>query len=466
MQVRLALILALGVLAAGCGGGGGDAPAAEAASLAPADALAYLTIDTSSGSAQLQSASSVLDKFPFKGTLLRSIRSSLAKNGVNVAALRSSIGPELDVAVLNVDGNTSAVGFTQPKDEKAFDAQLARGPTPSVHATIGGWTVFADTQAALDAVRHRTASLAAAAAFRAALMTVPNDAIVRAYASTGGLQAALGRAAGTLGAAGTTRGPVAKAQWVAAALTSQDGAFKLEVHAKGETAAGVPTGAGLAGQIPSGSLVALSLAGGGRGVSARVKQQTSALSRRVGFDLGALLDALGGPVIAYVKAGTPIPEVTVAARPPHPARTAKAVGQLVVRLAHGAGTAVPTPVQGGLLDKVDLGSIAFYYGVSHDEVVVTDSANALSELQSGSARLADDGIFKEAKDGAGMPDASQGFLYVDLEHGVPALQEILRLANRKLPATVAANIRPLRSLLAFGSRDGDVESFVVYLKTS
>ena len=126
--------------------------------------------------------------------------------------------------------------------------------------------MFADKQAFLDAVKNRAANLSDDATYQEAAKTIPasGDAILRAYAATAGLQAALGAASSSLGAAGSSLGPVAQSKWTSASLTSQDGALKLEVHAKtsATTAAAAP-GTGLARKIPSGSIVALSLTGGG-----------------------------------------------------------------------------------------------------------------------------------------------------------------------------------------------------------
>jgi len=72
----------------------------------------------------------------------------------------------------------------------------------------------------------------------------------------------------------------------------------------------------------------------------------------------------------------------------------------------------------------------------------------------------------EAKDGAGMTDSGQGFLFLDIKDALPALSGFAQLANQTLPPAVENNLRPLRSLLLFGSRDGDLQSFVVYVKTS
>ena len=464
MRGRAIAIATVALLAAGCGSGGGGSASGDAADLVPPGALAYISVDTDFSSTQIKNAESVLDKFPIKPKLLAQIRSSLSQGGTDVNALKSSIGPELDVAVLKVNGETNAVGYTQPSDEKAFDAQLDKDKT--VHTKIGGWTVFSDKQAFLDAAKNRSGKLSDDPAFQAAMKTVPGagDAIARVYASSAGTQTALGAASGSLGSAGGSLGSFGGAKWIAGALTSQDGAFKLEVHAKA-TGLATSSGSPLVDQIPSGSIVALQIASGSRTIPASTQQQLGSMSKQLGIDLPALVGALDGPVIAYVRAGLPLPEVTIAAKPSQPQRAVKAVGQLITKLAQGP-PAVPTKVDGGTLNKVDLGALALYYGVNGDELVVTDSANALAELKGSVGHLTGDGVFKEAKDGAGMPDGGQGFLFVDLQDALPAISGLAQLASQTLPPSVEANLKPLRSLLVFGSREGDVQSLVAYVKTS
>jgi hypothetical protein len=471
MGARLAALALLAILAAGCGSAGGGTSASDGAGLVPADALAYLTVNTDLGSGPLGSAQSVLDKFPIKEKLLGQIRSSLRKQGVDLDALKASIGPELDIAVLKVNGRTNAVGLTQPKDEQAFEAQLAKGSSPPVHTRIDGWTVFSDKQPFLDAVKNRTTNLADDARYQAALKTLPGagDAIATAYVSSAGARTAtssLGQAGGSFGPLGSFGSLGGDAKWAAAALTSADGAFKLEVHSKTTVGSTATTGVGLAGEIPSGAIVALSVTGGGRAIPASTRQQLDGFGQQLGVDLPSLVDALNGPVIAYVRPGLPLPEITVAAKPAHPENAVKAIGGLLARLGSGLARPVPTQVDGGTLNKLDLGSFAVYYGVAGGKLVVTDSANALAELKGSVGRLTGDGVFKEAKDAAGMGDDDQGFLFVDLKDALPAIDGFAQLANQNLPPNVEQNLRPLRSLLVFGSRAGDLQSLVAYLKTS
>jgi hypothetical protein len=166
-----------------------------------------------------------------------------------------------------------------------------------------------------------------------------------------------------------------------------------------------------------------------------------------------------------VRPGIPLPEVTIAARPANPQSAVKGIGGLITRFATAA-TPVPTKVDGGTLNKLDLGPVSLYYGVNDGQFVVTDSSNALAELNGSVGRLSGDAVFKEAKDGAGMADDTQSFLYLDIKDALPALSGFAQLANQSLPPEVENNLRPLRSALLFGSSENEIGSFVMYLKTS
>jgi hypothetical protein len=463
MKVRLAAVVVFAALVAGCGGsgGGGGDSTSGADSVVPADAIAFATIDTDTSSAQVSSALKILRKFPAEPQAERQLRASLSRNGVDLATLGKTAGSEVDIAVVTVDDEPTPVGFARPSDEKAFLAQLDR--SKSKHMKTGDWTVFSDKQAALDAVSKRSGDLSDDATYQTAMKSLPDDAIIRFYGSSRA-EKALTRAAGQ-NVPPAALGALPTAKWTAGALTSADGAFKLEVHTK--TSSKPRSATGLADRIPAGSIVALALEGGGTTIPASAQQQLAGLGQQIGIDLPALVGALNGPVIAYVRPGIPLPEVTIASRPKEPQRAAAAVGQLLARFASGTKPVpVPTPVDGGTLNKLDLGPVALFYGVNDGQLVVTDSSNALAELKGSVGRLSGDSVFKEAKDGAGMGDSAQGFLYVDMKDALPALSGFAQLANQKLPPQVESNLRPLRSALVYGSADGGVQTVVTYVKTS
>jgi hypothetical protein len=463
MRVRLAGVAVVAVLAAGCGGGGGGS-SSDAESIVPANALAFATIDTDKSSAQVSSALKILDKFPIEPRAEQQLRASIRDSGVNFDTLTSSAGSEVDVAVINVNGRQQTVGLAHPSDEKAFDAQLDK--SSSKHTTMKGWTVFADDQATLDAFGKQSGSnIGDDATYQAAIKSLPSDAIARFYAAPAAEQAILRAAKQNIPS--TSLGPLASAQWFAGALTSQDGAFKLEVHTQAANTQVLTKSNPLAGKIPSGAIVALALNGAGatKTLPAATQEQLSVLGQQIGIDLPALISVLNGPVIAYVRPGIPLPEVTIAARPVKPQSAASAVGGLIARFASGA-TAVPTKVDGGTLNRLNLGPVSLYYGVNDGQLVVTDSSNALAELNGSIGRLSGDAVFKEAKDGAGMSDDAQTFVFLDIKDALPALSGFAQLGNQNLPPEVENNLRPLRSALLFGSSDGNIGSFAVYVKTS
>jgi hypothetical protein len=457
---RTLLLLPLLLLAA-CGGGGG-APADDAASLVPPTALAFVTVDTDFSSSQLKSVQSVLDKFPIKPRVVAQLKSSLRRAGVNPDALKSSVGSQVDLAVLNVGGETNAVGFAQPSDEKKFEQQLAAGGGTTLHTTISGWTVFAEKQSFLDAVKKRTGNLADEQSYKDAQSSLPSDAIARAYVSPAAIDQGV-----ALSGVGTSLPLNTKgARWVTAALSSAKDALKLEVHAKGVAENATQTSSDLAAQIPSGSIVALSVVGGSKAAGGTSTQALKQAQTFVPFDLSGISNLLGGETIAYVRAGLPIPEVTVASKPKDVQKALKTIGSLVASLGPPSSGSSTVTVDGVVLKKVDLGSVAIFYGAFDGELVVSDSQNAVEELRSKGDKLTGDSVFKEAKDGAGLPEVGEGFVFVDLKDAVPAAEGLAKLANQTIPPEIDANLRPLRSLLVYASRDAGVQSFVAFVQTS
>src|SRR5207248_3205521 len=124
----LAAAAALAVLAfvgAGCGGGSksGGTGSSGAASIVPASAPVYISIDTSLNSDQWKSLDSLLDKFPGKAKLLTQLRQSFESDS-KVSwkdDVKPALGPEVDVAVLDLESGSDVVGLLQPKDEDAFN---------------------------------------------------------------------------------------------------------------------------------------------------------------------------------------------------------------------------------------------------------------------------------------------------------------------------------------------------------
>lgn len=416
----MALLLALAALLAGCGGG--SKPAADAAELVPPTAESFVSVQTDLGGLP-----QLLHRFPIGPAALRAIRQALR--------LGPSLGPELGLAIFRA----GTVGFTRPADEQAFIATL--GPK-QVHARIRGWTVFTGNAHLLDLVQHHKGKLSELPAYADALGRLPARGIVRAYSTTAAISGlALGRSLPLNLGAMNVRRP----GWLAAALTSNGDELKLEVHTGGAKGPALQSSADLVPRVPAGSVLALGLGGLGK-----VLGQL----RIGGVDLQQIADALGGQAIVYVRAGLPFPEVTVASKAKDPAKAVRKIGRLIVKLSKTKQAPLSTTVDGVTLHDVALGAIDLYYGTFDGLFVVSNSTDSIGGLRSSGEKLKV----------PGLPERTIGFLYIDVEHALPAVRAFAKLANQRLPAQVVANLKPLKTLVVYGTRDRDVQTVVALLQ--
>lgn len=478
MRVHLALIatVAAAAFVAGCGGGdggggaGGAATAKEsAAHLVPATAQVFVALNTDFSSDQIESADAVLKKFPVRERLLSWIRKSIAQSGIDVAALRDAAGPEVDIAVLDADRDLT-VGFTQPRDDTDFVRLLDSVDKPVKHIAKDGWVVFSDRQEALDAVKDATAALADRPAFQNAIADLPEETLAKAYVARGGLRSAPGGSAIPNGAATA----VAGARWVSAAALAHDDGIELQLRASGsDVPGGKPYVSSLDDLIPSGSLLALSVRDLGRALQQVISAgipYLSSLERMFGAGLADLRDAGSGEGVLYVRPGTPIPEVTVITKPkPEDAhRAALAVDRLVRALAP-AGSHPPTTVtiDGATMRRAVIDPVAFVYGVVDGKLVVTNNEETVRHVKDGGGEpLADDKTFQEVRDASAMPDETNGWLYVNFKDGVPLVEALAQLLDERIPPDVLDNLRPLRSGIVYGTRDGDTQTIKAFVQTS
>ncbi len=466
------VLAALAAVTAGCGGAsGGGGNSGSAAGLVPGDAIAFITVSTDTGGTQLKNAQAVLDKFPAHTKLIASFDKAVASSGMSLAQLESSVGSELDVAILKIDGKPAPVGFTKPKDATAFAAQLKQAKSEQ----ISGWTVFASTQAALDAVKNRTSNLSDASDYQDASKSLPGDTLATAFAGKSAFALAgplAGKASSQAGAAASAIN-LSKLGWVAGAVTSHDDGIEIELHTHSTSAtSATSSGDSLAGEIPGGVLAAASYDGsrnlsalgdtalGASGASSVLTQVQGVL----GVSVQDIVDAVNGPAILYLKAGAPLPEVTVVVKPADAQKAAQTVGTLMAKFAKNAKP-TSTTVNGVVLHSVSVGPVSIYYGVLNGQLVLTDSQTAIGELQSTSNRLADDDAFKAAKKASGLPDSSPSWLYVDLQDTIPAVEGLAALAGQAVPATVSPNLAPLKSLVVYGTSDSGTTTAVIFLQT-
>jgi Protein of unknown function (DUF3352) len=454
------------LVVAGCGGGGtGSASGGDsAAGIVPATAPVFLSFDTDLSSRQIVRADALLKKFPIRERLLSSLRRAITSDGTNLRGLLRSVGPEVDIAVLDVDRGTT-VGFTKPVDEKLFEQSLLAGKTKFLFDHLHGWLVFSDDKTALDDVKHADAKLGDDRTYKDATADLPDEALAKAYVARG----AVAQGLRTLGPAGVTIN-ADNARWVTAAALAHDDGVDVQVNVHGKDVLGGAKNfkSTLTDDVPAGALAALSFNDAG---SAIRKLQGSgipglgSIRQAIGVDLDQLARVLDDEAVVYVRAGNPIPEVTLVAKESDPEAAKRTVAAMVRKLGANARTST-TEVDGVKLTAVDLGSVTIFYGTFEGKLIITDDSNAVRDVRGHGEKLKDDKTFTDAAGAAGLPDSTNGWLYLDLKDAVPVVDALVQLGGAKIPGVVAENLRPLRSFVAYASRAGDTETIRLFLATN
>src|SRR5262245_36578149 len=187
--IAFACVLALFV-AAGCGGSDSSTASGteSAATVAPATAAAYVAVDTDLDSSQWKQAQDILERFPGRDQLLQQIEKELGEENVDFEQdVEPALGPETAIVVM--PGDHDVVGLTQPDDAAKLDALLERlnedESANYVTREIDGWTAIADTDQVLDAfdAARKEGTLDDDDAFQEAIGELPDEALVKAYAS-------------------------------------------------------------------------------------------------------------------------------------------------------------------------------------------------------------------------------------------------------------------------------------------
>lgn len=398
-----ALVAAALLSAAGCGGvatTGATTTLGGAASLAPADAAAFVAVDTTLSSGQWSALDDLLQTFPSRDALLAELRQRLLQEtGLAWETdVRPALGDELDLVRL-AGTEERWVGLTQPHDQAKLDALLKKEKL--VSRPIGGWTAFAETAGALDALESATAKLDSSTSYRAATAKLAADALVHAYANGG-----------------------STFDWAAADVRAESGGLRSDAWIHGAPGATAPHASQLVDRIPGDALVVVDLTVPSGGLTLPAK-------------LDVPQGVLGGESALYVRPGAlMVPEVTLVTQP---VDLQKAVAALPQRI----------------------GGLSLVHATVGDLLVASTSQKGIDDFRSSGSKLADAAAFKDASSSAGMPDQTTGFLYANLKDALPLAQVVAPMLGVQLPNV---DLSALRSLAAYGTRSGDEQHFGLFLQ--
>jgi len=191
------------------------------------------------------------------------------------------------------------------------------------------------------------------------------------------------------------------------------------------------------------------------------------LERMLGMPLSSVLEVFKDEVALYVRPGSPIPEVTLLIEAPNEQEALRRVNAAVTALTKSMPTQpcdAPTEEAGVAVRCVDLGEVQLRTAAFDNKVVVTIGQGAIAKLRGDGDKLADDEDFKDARDAAGMPAESVGFMWLDLEDGIPLVLGLASASGGSIPAEIRENLEPLGSFLAWADNDGRSGTFTAFLQ--
>jgi hypothetical protein len=445
MRAAVVLLAALTVVTA-CGGSNVGAGPASSAGLLRPGALVYWQAVSDPDSAQWEQAADLLARFPNGDRWLAQLKQELQDEGVTWEEdVKPALGPVVDVVVYGGAGRKSpaVVGLTNPEDKDrllALVRKLNEGTDePVVTRVVGDWVAISDRKESIDAALKEQGrqTLADDDTFNSALEELPDDALSRIYVDPAGAieRVGPGKERNALSLLGLDALDFAGA-WVKA----KEDAAELGVTARGEGAdrlfgTGEPYSSELLNKVPDDAFAFLSFQGDG------LRRQPEAirgnllftkglreLEREYGIELDEFLPLLHGEVAFYARPGLLMPEFTLLLATRNEAGTRVAVERVLRR--------VP--------DEPKL-SVATLNGI----VVVSTAPDPADGLRESGDKLPGADAFKDALETAEVPEQYTGLAYVDLTE-VAGL-----IALYADSAEVRRNLEPLRSLVAFGTKEGD-----------
>ena len=468
LLIALATLAALALLAAGCGTSadeGGSVPGS--AKLAPADAVAFVTLLTDDSSAQWEKADRLLGLIPeARAALLDSVRDELRQEKLT---WDEDVAPALgDELVVVVTADQKPVVLLQPESEERLEALLETSDDPVARGTVSDWTALAATDAELDAYRAAVdrATLDSVDAFTEGMTVLPEDALARGWVD---LRVVANDVASAFEESGVT-GELG-VDWLAAGVTAEDDGVHLSMGIRTPGDSGTSYEPELLEHIPADAVAALSF-GGTDGLLDRVEgavdvdEISSALEEAVGVSLDGVLDALSGEGALYVRSGgEDVPEVTLVLAPPEAGKAFDTVDRAARSLSAELQTEVTTRTEDGReLHELRVEDVTVTYARLDDRVIVTTGPTGIADFLGDGPKLADASGFTTAAERVELGDRTRGFAYVDLDGLIPLVEGLA--GPDALPAEARDVLETLDSFVLQASGEGPTTTLSGFLRVT
>ncbi|MFL5946593.1 MAG: DUF3352 domain-containing protein [Gaiellaceae bacterium] len=454
-------LVAAAFLAAGCGGT--TSSPASAADIVPASAPVFLALDTDRDSTQWQQVNALAGAFPDKQHAVDSFKRSLSEDGLDWDDdLEPALGSEVDLVMLDFAHPDHTVGLLQPRDEAAFERAVERGNKHGgseqvFYETFRGWTVVANSQAAIDAFEQASdrasKTLSDDATFRAA-MNKAGDGLVRAYVNGAKAMAAIRSYMGVEAERYFKR--LGTLDWLTTVVRAKKDGIGWDTTVHGTPGSQLehlqmtPSNGSLERFVPKDALLYLAFHGT-KGMFDGVADNP--VLQQPGFSgLGKVFEQLGqvlqGENAVYVRgAGGSYPEATLVAAPGKGVDGAAALDKVIARFSRDLGAKPQRRTIAGVPARVlGVGKVSLLYANVGGKLVVTNGKGALAFAKNGGATVAESTEYARASRSSALPPKPQAVLYVDIHSTIPAFE---RIANTRIPDGIRRNLQPLRSAVEY-----------------
>jgi hypothetical protein len=482
----VAALAALSLVLAACGSGegnrassGGSTP--SGAALVRTGLLAFVSIDSDTGSGQWQQLDDLAHKFPGREKAIAHLNAELTKEGVDYEQdVKPALGLELDLAIVSAgtEKSTRVVGLTKPDDAAKFKALVTKlnasdsSGDKAVYREVGdGWYAISDSQVAItSALKGDQTALADDDTFKQAMGKLQGETLVKAFLDGQRLGTLVSQAAASSGGSlHQSMLGLDELKYVAVSASAEDHGVRIRGASSGGPAGGGETK--LAEGVPGDAFALLDFLGQGTTDQlSRLKSNPQFAPvleelQEYGVTLDELLSLLRGEVAFYARPGGLIPELTLVLDPQDVSAALATLDKLMSHLAAASGGTVEGGTQHGHPVKtVNLGNFAIHYSAVDGKVLLTSGLNGIADYGTSGDRLPDSADFKEAKDAAGMPDSTGGFAYIEVEDVLPLLEGLAALSGESLPSDLTENLRPLRSFLAWSEGRPDSRTYDAFLQ--
>ncbi len=475
MRRLAALFGGLALLAAGCGGGGdaGGNALPDGAEVTPENIPGFVSFNTDFDSEQWQRAQELFKRFPDAPLLLARIQRAFRAEGLDFERdIKPALGPELDLAWLDFqNGGDNLVALTKPDDPAKLKALLAKGDEKMFSRELEGWTVIADTQELLARFEQGGGSLADVDAFKEAMGSVDENSSVRGYVRGRDVQQALDVALEGSGAPPNVTTGAFRLESMALGAKAEergvsfDGGIRIDPELKPEAYK-----ATLPGDLPKGALLYVSVNSLDdmlRTVLELVAKANPSLPEQIAqveAAIGVTLEKDVYPLLANEAAvavypNRPIPTILFVLKTEgddekEASRLVDRITQIVT-LSGQAKTSL-LDIEGADVHRLDFTGQDFslFITTHAGKTIVTNGMEAVRGVLGSGDKLDDDPLFNEAKDEAGMPDETTGFVYGNFEQGLPFVYAFAQSQGEVVPPALSRNTKPLKDTLFYTEADG------------